>query len=70
MGILDEIQKRGNPDKSVEGREEIDELFESIQTNKIQKDRAENRRFWIATILSIVAIIVAGISLWLQVRGK
>jgi hypothetical protein len=70
MGILDDIQKMGNPDMSKELHAGMQNVFDSVQEAKEKKDRNESRRFWIATIMSFIALILAGISLWLQVRGR
>jgi hypothetical protein len=46
------------------------DVMKGIEEYHDNKERTENRRFWIATWLSIIALIVAAISLFLQVRSK
>ncbi len=52
------------------------QAFRDIEEGRIEKEqkekaaiKRENNRFWIATILSIIAIVIALTALWLQLRG-
>jgi hypothetical protein len=58
----------------IDQKERFDEAMKAfdieITKQRDFKDRQDNKRFWIPVCISIIAIIIAAISLWLQLKEK
>jgi|GEM_PF-4585234 len=64
-----------NPSEYFEDQKRLwDEADEKMkpywEQQQKERERKENFRFWLPTIIAIIALIVAGISLFLQAKGK